>query len=267
MTAEERAELVEKYLGRTVSIKTDRPLGYEHKKEKYTLIYPINYGYIPDVLGGDGEELDVYLLGVNEPVEKFTCRVIGAALRKNDVEDKLIAAPVGMYFTKEEMRNAVDFQEKWYDTEIISACGNRVPHYVVGEKENADYYERPGAYIVPERDGKIGLIKSKGGYCFIGGGLENGESDCECLRREVMEETGYSVEIGELFATAEQYKPDQTDIGYFHPIQYYYTGKLIEKIADPVESDHELEWVSIEETKGKVSLAMHEWALKQKFSD
>ncbi|MCQ2472255.1 MAG: inorganic diphosphatase [Clostridia bacterium] len=118
MTLKERSELIEKFMGKTVKIGIDRPIGYIHKKEKYTLTYPINYGYIPDVLGGDGEELDVYLLGVNEPVEEYTCKIIGAAKRKNDVEDKLIGAPEGMSFTAEEAYELIKFQEQWYDTEV-----------------------------------------------------------------------------------------------------------------------------------------------------
>lgn len=118
MTDTERKELIENYLGKTVKIEIDRPIGYIHKKEKYTLTYPINYGYIPNVFGGDGEELDVYLLGVNEPVEECTCKIIGAVKRKNDVEDKLIAAPEGVSFTAEEAYEQIKFQEQWYDTEI-----------------------------------------------------------------------------------------------------------------------------------------------------
>lgn len=264
MTSEERNALIESYLGRTVRILIDRPMGYVHKKEKYTLTYPVNYGYIPDVCGGDGEELDVYLLGVDEPVEEFTCRIIGAAYRKNDVEDKLVAAPIGRYFTADEIYEKISFQEQWYDTGVVSVCDKSYPHHVVGVKENAKYYERPGAYIVPEKGGKIGLIKTRTGYCFIGGGMEKGENDFECLRREVLEETGYSVKIGEMFATAEQYKPDQTDIGYFHPSQYYYTGRLIEKVAEPIEPDHELQWLTPDEARGKMSLEMHEWAISEK---
>ena len=94
------------------------------------------------------------------------------------------------------------------------------PHKTVGIKqEGADYYERPGCYIVPVQNGKIGLIKSKNSYCFIGGGMEKGETKDQCLTREVLEETGCGVNPGYIFATAEQYKPDQTDIGYFHPFQ------------------------------------------------
>ena len=82
------------------------------------IVYPLNYGYIPGVLGGDGEELDVYLLGVNEPVESFTGRIIGIAHRADDVEDKLIMAPLDMNFTREEVERAVHFQEQYYDTYI-----------------------------------------------------------------------------------------------------------------------------------------------------
>ena len=113
-----RKALVNSYLGKMVDIKIDRPIGYVHKKEKYTLTYPINYGYVPNVIGGDGEELDVYLLGVDKPVYEYRVKVIGIAHRKNDVEDKLISAPENMFFTKEEIACAINFQEQFYDTEI-----------------------------------------------------------------------------------------------------------------------------------------------------
>ncbi len=118
MTLEERHSLVKSYLGKTVDIKIDRPIGYVHKKGEKVLHYPINYGYIEGVLGGDGEELDVYLLGVDRPVEEYTCKVIGIVYRENDVEDKLIAAPVGLNFTKEEIEQAINFQEQYYETHI-----------------------------------------------------------------------------------------------------------------------------------------------------
>ncbi len=114
---DERKKTVRDFLGKTVTVKIDRPVGYVHKKEKYSLTYPINYGYIPEVLGGDGEELDVYLLGVDEAVSEYTAKVIGIIHRHNDCEDKLAAAPEGMFFSKEEIEKAVAFQEKYYDSE------------------------------------------------------------------------------------------------------------------------------------------------------
>lgn len=115
---EERKALVSSYLGKTVRIKIDRPIGYVHKKPGKTLVYPINYGYIPGVLGGDGEELDVYLLGVDEPVEEFEGRIIGIVYRQNDVEDKLVMAPAGAAFDKKTIEKQIDFQEKYYITSV-----------------------------------------------------------------------------------------------------------------------------------------------------
>ena len=121
MTFAARKEQVRSYLGRTVTVRIDRPIGYVHQKKNYTLTYPINYGYLPGVTGGDGEELDVYLLGVDRPVHEYTAQVIGIVHREDDVEDKLIAAPAGMAFSKEEMREAVRFQEQYYHTCIETA--------------------------------------------------------------------------------------------------------------------------------------------------
>lgn len=112
-----RKALVNSFLGKTVDISIDRPIGSVHPKHD-DIIYPVNYGYIPNVLGGDGEELDVYLLGVDTPVKEYTARIIGIVHRRNDVEDKLVAAPEGMSFTVEEIAEAVRFQEQYYDSEV-----------------------------------------------------------------------------------------------------------------------------------------------------
>ena len=126
MTLKERHEQVEGYLGCTVTIEIDRPIGYEHHKGEKTLIYPINYGYITGVLGGDGEELDVFLVGVDEPVSTYTGRIVGIVYRADDVEDKLIMAPEDKSFTADQMARAVYFQEKYYQSTIRAIDGTAV---------------------------------------------------------------------------------------------------------------------------------------------
>lgn len=118
MTTQERKALARSYLGKTVHIGIDRPIGYVHHKGKYDLVYPINYGYIPGVLGGDGEEMDVYLLDVDVPVEEFDTHIIAIVHREDDIEDKLVGAPMGSTFTKEEINAAVHFQEQYYRSYI-----------------------------------------------------------------------------------------------------------------------------------------------------
>jgi len=112
---DQRKAFIRQMLGKTVHVVVDRPIGYDHKG----LIYPVNYGYIPGVIAGDGEEQDVYILGVEEPISEFDGVVIGAALRRDDVEDKLIAAPSGMAFSREQIMDAIHFQEQFFDAEIV----------------------------------------------------------------------------------------------------------------------------------------------------
>ncbi len=125
MTMEERRAQVLSYLGKTVHVGVDRPIGYVHHKEKYDLVYPINYGYIPEVLGGDGEELDVYILGTDVPIKEADVRIVGIVYRENDVEDKLVGAVDEKTYTAREMAEAVHFQEQYYDSHVLDLSGEK----------------------------------------------------------------------------------------------------------------------------------------------
>ncbi|MCI8603428.1 MAG: inorganic pyrophosphatase [Ruminiclostridium sp.] len=98
--------------------KTDRPLGTFHPIIK-SLYYPVNYGYVEGVPAGDGADQDVYYLGEEKAVSEFTGRVIAVIHRFNDVEDKWVVAKDGCEFSQEEIESAVDFQEKFFDSEVI----------------------------------------------------------------------------------------------------------------------------------------------------
>lgn len=106
------------YLGRVIEIKVDRPLGSHHPKHQ-DIVYPINYGYYEEEFAPDGEEQDVYILGVYEPISCFTGKVIAVIHRLNDIEDKWVVAPEEYYFSKEEIIEATNFQEQFFDIEII----------------------------------------------------------------------------------------------------------------------------------------------------
>ncbi len=96
----------------------DRPLGTSHPRHP-EMIYPVNYGFIPGLLAGDGAEQDVYVLGVDVPCEAFTGELIAIIHRRDDVEDKWVLAPAGMRFTAEEIMTAVHFQEQWFDSYCV----------------------------------------------------------------------------------------------------------------------------------------------------
>ena len=74
---------------------------------------------ISTIIAPDGEEQDVYILGVDEPVESFTGRIIAIVHRHDDVEEKWVCAPDGMTFTEEEIAKYLHFQEQYFNSEII----------------------------------------------------------------------------------------------------------------------------------------------------
>ena len=106
-----------KYIGKIVKVKIDRPLNSKHPKHGF--IYEVNYGYIPNTISGDGEELDSYILGVNKPLEKFEGECIAVIHRINDDDDKLIIVPKGKKYSDEEIKELTYFQEQYFESIII----------------------------------------------------------------------------------------------------------------------------------------------------
>lgn len=105
------------FLGKKVIVEVDRALGTRHPKHGF--MYMVNYGYIPNTVSGDGEELDAYLLGLYEPVEKSEGVVIAYIHRVNDDDDKLIVAPEGVNYSDDAIRALTEFQERFFESEII----------------------------------------------------------------------------------------------------------------------------------------------------
>lgn len=104
------------YLGKKVLVKMDRPLGTKHPKHGF--YYPVNYGYIPNTVSGDGEELDAYVLGEFAPLDEFEGVVIAIIHRINDDDDKLVVTN-GKNYTDEQIRALTEFQERFFESEIL----------------------------------------------------------------------------------------------------------------------------------------------------
>lgn len=105
------------FLNKTVTVQMDRPLGSKHPKWGY--VYPVNYGFVPNTKAPDGAELDVYVLGISEPVETFTGTCIAIIHRTNDDDDKLIVVPDGKGLTKKEIETLTYFQEQYFTSVIL----------------------------------------------------------------------------------------------------------------------------------------------------
>ena len=110
------------FLGKKVHVVMDRPMGSKHPK--WNFIYSLNYGYIPNTISGDGDELDAYILGIFEPLKEFNGKCIAAIHRLNDDDDKLIIVPEGKVYSKEQIDDLVEFQERFFEYEIIEEMQN-----------------------------------------------------------------------------------------------------------------------------------------------
>lgn len=99
------------------------------------------------------------------------------------------------------------------------------------------FYASAGAMIENE-DGELLMVQEgkdhiHGNWDFPGGGWEDRESIIECVKREVLEETGYKVKItGFLGIYKELNQRDGTE-----NISFRFTGKVVEKTEEAKEDD------------------------------
>ena len=105
------------YIGKLLEVEMERPMGSRHPKHGF--IYPVNYGYVPNTVSGDGEELDCYVLGVFEPLEKFKGKCIAVIHRTNDNDDKLVIVPEEKDYSDDAIEALTEFQERFFESIII----------------------------------------------------------------------------------------------------------------------------------------------------
>lgn len=105
------------FLGRQVTVVMDRPMGAHHPTHGF--LYPVNYGYVPETLAPDGAEIDVYLLGIFEPVATFFGDCIALIQRLDDDDAKLIVVPPGRIYSDAQIVALTEFQERFFQSVII----------------------------------------------------------------------------------------------------------------------------------------------------
>lgn len=137
-------------------------------------------------------------------------------------------------------------------------------HRVFGTPQpGVEYRDRPGAYgIAFDNVGRAAVVYCQRKGCFLlGGGIERGESEEECIRREALEETGYVVSVGEKVCVGEEFTTDLAGCPY-HPIGHVYLIELGEQTAEPAETDHILTWMPIEEFQKTTFMRYQSWAME-----
>ncbi|MED2973012.1 NUDIX domain-containing protein [Fictibacillus sp. B-59209] len=136
-----------------------------------------------------------------------------------------------------------------------------------GRKEiGKQYIRRKGVYaiIFDEQREMLAVMKTPKGY-FLAGGMEGEESLEECLQREALEELGHDILIKKYIGNAEKYYITQQDQTPMIADSYFYLAELAEWMLDPIEEDHELEWIPISEAQELLHHEHQAWAVAQAF--
>ena len=225
---EHRQWILHSLLGKRVHVEVDRPVGYCH----HGTVYPVNYGYIPGIFAGDGEDQDAYILGITEPLTAFDGRVVGAIRRRNDCEDKLVVAPEGMEFHQGQIAEAVYFQEQYFDFTIDSlfrkSCGILPCRNINGCEEYLIVFQSASqCWSLPK------------------GHMERGETESETALRELYEETGLTALVDTGKSACIEYP--------LSPISrkqvVFFRGEVSGEVIPQASEVERYKWVRLEELK------------------
>lgn len=136
--------------------------------------------------------------------------------------------------------------------------------YVGSKEENIEYRKRPGAYaiIINKDDDKVGIVTDGKAYFYLGGGIENGETKLDALKRELIEEAGYSLKNIKEFEEVGSHVFVE-DKGFVEVIASVYIAEFDKKIAEPIEKDHTVLWIKPEEYVDKMYREWQRYIMKQ----
>ncbi len=137
-----------------------------------------------------------------------------------------------------------------------------------GEPEaGRDYPDRPAAFVVTERDGRIATVRvtfaNGGGRLDLpGGGLDPGETARGAAGRECGEEAGLRVEPdAEPFTAADHYfiNPNGESV---NTRGLFFAARLVAEAPElKIEDDHALAWMTPQEALIELSRESHVWAV------
>jgi 8-oxo-dGTP diphosphatase len=132
------------------------------------------------------------------------------------------------------------------------------------KKANTEYVPRPGAYgIIMDDKERFVAVVHNGEYFLPGGGLRENESPEDALKREIVEETGYTADIGEKIGEANEYVYSPADDTYYNRLGTFYFARITGKASLEVKREHEFRWVILDEFSPGTELTSHVWAVWQ----
>jgi 8-oxo-dGTP diphosphatase len=142
---------------------------------------------------------------------------------------------------------------------MIVEFGTRLP--------GRDYVDRPSVYgIVFDAQGRVLVVEEDDEYYLPGGGIDPGEDVEAGLRRELVEETGYAIEILGGVCSARQYAIDKASGRAWVKLCSFFTIRLVGESKGPSIATNHPHWVTVDEAVKLLKDEAHHWAVRQAFA-
>lgn len=134
------------------------------------------------------------------------------------------------------------------------------------KEENTDYVTRHGVYaVIPNTtNDQIILVQAPNGAWFLPGGeIEAGEDHLTALKRELIEELGFTASFGQYYGQADEYfYSSHRDQHYYNPA-YIYQVTDYQEAQKPLEEFNHLAWFPIDQAILKLKRGSHQWGVKE----
>ena len=125
--------------------------------------------------------------------------------------------------------------------------------------------DRPAAFAVVERDGKIAVVRitrPERSYTDLpGGALESGEDEAAACVREFGEETGLVIRPGRLIGRASQFLRTVEGEEVNNRCALFEAECFGEDPTLKIEADHDLQWLDPHEALRALRHDAHAWAV------
>jgi 8-oxo-dGTP diphosphatase len=135
-----------------------------------------------------------------------------------------------------------------------------------GEPEpDVKYRDRPAAFGVAEKDGRIALARitrdAEPFYALPGGAIDAGESDERAMAREFGEEVGLAVHAVETLTRVDQYARTGDGVAVNNRCIMFAVAIDAYDRRLKIEDNHELVWLEPYEALRTVRFEGHAWAI------